>query len=235
MPDLGVSFIHKMFLPLKVCTLKSCPELCPFCSCKRTKAFFSSLLQETITALIHLPGLKCWLVPVCSGWHIFHQRCQMNIQSGYGGWEGTRLHTEPTDVEELLSSLSCPLISLWDACWQRWGSESCHGLRVRGGWCPKGYYAMAVPGQDPLPPSPVQPLSACPMLRATTKRALGGCHASSSITIREQSVQRLPTVSATCNALIKAMLNHIPWRWIAIWIPSFLHLKPHTLTWIGFD
>lgn len=36
------------------------------------------------------------------------------------------------DVVESLSSLSCPLVSLRDAWWQRWGSERCSGLRVRG-------------------------------------------------------------------------------------------------------
>lgn len=43
----------------------------------------------------------------------------------------SRLHTQPTDVVELLSSLRCPLVSLQDAWWQRWGSKSCS--RLKGG------------------------------------------------------------------------------------------------------
>lgn len=41
------------------------------------------------------------------------------------------LRTRPADVVELLSSLHCPLVSLRDAWWQRWGSETCG--RLRGG------------------------------------------------------------------------------------------------------
>lgn len=57
----------------KVNILKSWPRLCPLCLYE-DKAFFTSLFQETITALIYLPSIKCWWVPVSSGWHLFHQR-----------------------------------------------------------------------------------------------------------------------------------------------------------------
>lgn len=42
------------------------------------------------------------------------------------------LHIPRADVVELLSSLDCPLISLQDAWWQRWGRESCVSLRGGG-------------------------------------------------------------------------------------------------------
>lgn len=98
--------------------------------------FFSFLFQETITALIYLPGIKCWWVPVSSGWHLFHQRSQSG--GGGGDWGEERrkkkrcLHTQLTGVVELLSSLGCPLVSLWDAWWQRWSSKSYGGLRGGG-------------------------------------------------------------------------------------------------------
>lgn len=57
----------------KVNILKSCPRLVLYLFL-RGQSFFSSLFQETITALIYLPGIKCWWVPVSSGWHLFHQR-----------------------------------------------------------------------------------------------------------------------------------------------------------------
>lgn len=67
---------------------------------------------------------------------------------------------------------------------------------------------MAVPGRDPVPLSPVPPLSARPMPWATAERAQGGCHASASITIRGSRMQRLPTVAAD-TAVVIAALYHI--------------------------
>lgn len=120
----------------KVNILKSCPRLCPL-SRYEDKGFFFFLpsSQATITALIYLPGIKCWWVPVSSGWHLFHQRSQSRgrgtLTVGMEKKESC-LHTQPTDVVELLSSLGCPLVSLRDAWWQRWGSKSCGRLRVGG-------------------------------------------------------------------------------------------------------
>lgn len=60
----------------KVNILKSCPRLCPLSLGEDKGFFFLPSSQATITALIYLPGIKCWWVPVSSGWHLFHQRSQ---------------------------------------------------------------------------------------------------------------------------------------------------------------
>lgn len=80
----------------KVNILKSCPRLCPLSLSTRTK-LFSSLFQETITALKYLPGIKCWWVPVSSGWHLFHQRSQSRRRGGTEGREEKELLAYPAN------------------------------------------------------------------------------------------------------------------------------------------
>lgn len=146
--------------------------MCPLSPFTRTKLFFffpPSLIQETITALIYLPGIKCWWVPVSSGWHLYHQRSQSRGREKHWGKRGKKscLHTQPTDVAELLSSLGCPLVSLRDAWWQRWGCESCAGL-WGGGSAP-----LRVPCYGRARPGPCATVSSASSV--STPYALGHC------------------------------------------------------------
>lgn len=117
------------------------------------------------------------------------------------------LHTQPSDVVELLSSLGCPLVSLRDAWWQRWGSESCVGLRG-GGSAP-----LRVPCHGQARPGPCATVSGATSVSMPYapghcgEGARGGCHASASITIRGWSKQRLPTVTAHIAGVIAALYH----------------------------
>lgn len=120
----------------KVNILKSCPRLCPL-SCYEDKGFFffSSLFPGNHHS-INIPPRYKVLMSACL--------LRLTLISPKVSEQGERntdsrdekkescLHTQPTDVVELLSSLGCPLVSLRDAWWQRWGSKSCGRLRVGG-------------------------------------------------------------------------------------------------------
>lgn len=123
---------------------------------------------------------------------------------------GSCLHTQPTDVVELLSSLGCPLVSLRDAWWQRWSSKSFCGLRGARVNVPKG----TVPW-----PCQARTLCHCPRCllcqhalcpRTLQRRHMGGCQASASITISGSSLQRLPTVTAHIAVVIVSMHHYMP-------------------------
>lgn len=119
----------------KVNILKSCPRLCPLSLSTRTKLFFFFPLPGNHHS-INIPPRYKVLMSAC----LLRLTLISPKVSEQGGGEehwGKRgkkscLHTQPTDVVELLSSLGCPLVSLRDAWWQRWGSESCGGLRGGG-------------------------------------------------------------------------------------------------------
>lgn len=121
----------------KVNILKSCRRLCPLSPCMRTKLFFFSFPLPGNHHSINIPPRYKVLMSACL-LRLTLISPKVSEQGGGGHWGEERgekkscLHTQPTDVVELLNSLGCPLVSLRDTWWQRWSSRSCGGLRGGG-------------------------------------------------------------------------------------------------------